>query len=236
MPAVATFCRNREQPVLRALCMVLGLGLSLGLTQGCARSEALKRGDVGSATKEENLPFHVDSVPASNNDGASTGAASAPKHSASVPFGALSQPRVLAAGTLLTVQLQQSLSTARARPGDQFTAVVAAPLTAGHDILVKSGAAVTGRIESEGLSEGLQAGHAGQTRGAGYFRLTLSSITVGDREITVQTSSLFARGAAQPAGIGVKKGHRLTFRLTAPVALEEGNTTATMGSPSPSVR
>src|SRR5580704_2175990 len=107
MPAVASFSRNREQPVLRAFCLALVLGLSLGFTQGCARSEALKRGEVGPATKEENLPFHADSLPASNSDGATTAAASDPKQSASVPFRALSQPRILAAGTLLTVQLQE---------------------------------------------------------------------------------------------------------------------------------
>jgi hypothetical protein len=231
MPAVATFCRNREQPVLRALCLVLGLGLSLGLTQGCARSEALKRGEVGSATKEENLPFHADSLPASSSGGERTAASSDPKQSASVPFRALSEPRILAAGTLLTVQLQEPLSTARARPGDTFTAVVTTPLTGGQDILVKSGAVVIGRIESEAL----QAGHAGRTPGAGYFRLTLSSIAVGGREVTVQTSSLFARGAVQPAGVGVQKGHRLTFRLTVPVALDVGPTTAITQSPSPSI-
>lgn len=223
MPAVATFPRNREQqPALRALCLVLSLGLSLGLSPGCSRSEALKGGEVGSATKEENLPFHADSVPASSNDRASNGAATDPKHSASVPFRGLSQRRVLAAGTLVTVQLQEPLSTAEARPGDQFTAVVTAPLTTDEDILLRSGTAVTGRIESEGL----QTGHSKRMPGAGYFRLTLISITVEGRQVAVQTSSLFARGTVQPAGVGVQKGHRLTFRLIAPVEFDEGPATA----------
>jgi hypothetical protein len=231
MPAVATFSRNREQPVLRVFCLALVLGLSLGFTQGCARSEALKRGEVGPATKEENLPFHADSLPASNSDGATTAAASDPKQSASVPFRALSQPRILAAGTLLTVQLQEPLSTAKVRPGDTFTAVVTMPLTTGQEILVKSGAAVTGRVESEGL----QTGNSRRMPRAGYFRLTLVSIAVEGRQVTVRTSSLFARGAVQPAGVGVQKGHRLTFRLTAPVALDEGPTTAISHSQNPSI-
>jgi hypothetical protein len=232
MPAVATLCRNREQqPAPQGLCLVLILGLILGLTQGCARSEALKRGEVGSASKEENLPFHADSVQTSTSDVAPTAGAPDPKQSASVPFMALSQPRILAAGTLLTVQLQESLSTAKAQAGDQFSAVVTTPLTADRDILVKSGTAVTGRIESE---QSL-AGHPGQVQGAGYFRLTLSSITIEGRQVAVQTSSLFARGTVQPMGIGVQKGHRLTFRLTAPVTLDEAHITAnTPESPIPS--
>jgi hypothetical protein len=91
---------------------------------------------------------------------------------------------------------------------------------------------VSGRIESEGL----QAGRAGRTPGAGYFGLTLSSITVGGREITVQTSSLFARGAVQAAGVAVQKGRRLTFRLTAPVELDEGRAKANTKSPDSSMR
>jgi hypothetical protein len=134
----------------------------------------------------------------------------------------------LAAGTLLTVQLQEALSTARAHAGDQFSAVITTALTVGQDILVKSGTAVTGRIEAERS----RAGRPGQGRGAGYFKLTLSSITLEGQTFAVRTSSLFARGTVQSRGIAVEKGHRLTFRLTDAVVLDETRTT--MNSPSAS--
>jgi hypothetical protein len=111
---------------------------------------------------------------------------------------------------------------AKVHPGDLFTAVLAVPVTVGHDIVVKSGTVVTGRVESERSL----AARPGQVPGSGYFRLTLSSITVEDQQVAVHTSSLFARGTAQPMGIGVQKGHRLTFRLTDLVALDESPTMA----------
>jgi hypothetical protein len=245
MSAVATWRQNRAQhPILRRLLPLVTLpmvtlGLILGLTPGCERSEALKSSEAGSTAKGENLPFHEDSgassnvaisnVASSNKDGSATPGVSDPKQLASLPFRVPGQPRLLAAGTLLTVQLQESLSTARAHAGDQFSAVVTTPLTVGQDILVDSGTVVTGRIESEGL----RAGHPGQAPGAGYFRLTLSSITVEGRQLAVRTSSLFARGTVQSKSIAVQEGHRLTFRLTDPVVLDETRNPMHSQSPSP---
>lgn len=230
MSAVVTWRQNRAQhPILRRLLPMVTLGLILGLTQGCERSEALKSSEAGSTAKGENLPFHEDSVASSNKDGSATPGVSDPKQLASLPFRASGQGRFLAAGTLLTVQLQEPLSTARAHAGDQFSAVVTTPLSVGQDILVDSGTVVTGRIESEGL----RAGHPGQAPGAGYFKLTLSSITVEGRPLAVRTSSLFARGTVQSRGIAVQKGHRLTFRLTDPVALDEARNPMHSQAPSP---
>src|SRR4029077_19153557 len=109
-------------------------------------------------------------------------------------------------------------------------ASVSAPLLVDHDTVVQRGTAVTGRVESaRSLS-----GRPGLVSGTGYFRLTLSSITVEGRKIALQTSSLFARGTLQPPkGVGVQKGHRLTFRLTAPVTLDEPNSMANRQSPGP---
>lgn len=126
------------------------------------------------------------------------------------------------------MQLQESLSSAKAHAGDQFSAVITSPLTAGEDILVKSGSVVKGRIEAERS----QGGHSGREPGSGYFRLTLISIMVEGRPIAVQSSSLFARGTVQSKSITVQKGRRLTFRLTDPVTL--GETSSTINSQLPS--
>jgi hypothetical protein len=54
---------------------------------------------------------------------------------------------VLPAGTMLTVQLDQSLSTARSRVGDRFTATVVEPLVAQTgEVAVPRGARISGVI------------------------------------------------------------------------------------------
>jgi hypothetical protein len=242
--------RNREnrtrQPALLAFCLALTLGLTLGLNEGCARSEPLQRRDAGSpatdsSATEQRLPFHADEDQASVSNGAPVAAAADPKLAVSLPFRAGSQPRTLPAGTLLTVQLEDSLSTAKMQAGDSFTASVAAPLTIDRDVVVDRGAAITGRVESaqsraagpgpDPDSSYADSGYAG----SGYFRLTLSAITIEGRQLALQTSSLFARGTFQwPEGVRVKKGRRLTFRLTAPVTLDVSNSLANRQSSRPS--
>lgn len=225
MPTMARFRENRERyPVLVVFCLAASLGLNLG----CARSEPLHRSDVSSTSSGQNLPFHADTDQGFASDGTLPAAAPDPKQPASLPFQAGSHRRILPAGTLLTVQLENSLSTAKVRAGDVFRASVAAPLTVERDTFVERGTTITGRVESaRSLAD-----HPGLVPGAGYFRLTLSSITVQGRQLALQTSSLFARGTVSPSeGIAVQKGRRLTFRLTAPVSLDEANSMADGQSP-----
>ena len=109
------------------------------------------------------------------------------------------------------MQLENSLSAAKVRDGDSFTASVAAPLTIDGDPLIERGTVATGHVES-----------VRSQAGSGYFQLTLSALTVEGRPLALQTSSLFARGTLQQSdGVRVQKGRRLTFRLTSPVTLNE---------------
>ncbi len=222
--------RFREKRKPHSVLAVLCLALCLGLNQGCARSEPLHRSDSGSQPAQQSLPFHSETDQASANDGASVPAAADPKQAASLPFRATAGTHVLPAGTLLTVQLDDALSTAKVHAGDEFSASVAAPLTIDRETLIQSGTTVTGRVES---ARSL-ATHPGRAPGSGYFRLTLSSITVEHRQIALQTSSLFARGTMQlSGGVGVRKDRPLTFRLTAPVMLDAPNSMANGQSSSP---
>ncbi len=220
MPVVSKMSRNWNRTWFAGCFSIVILGLVIGLSQGCARSEALRRGEGSPANEGKNLPFHTDSV---SNSSPETGAPAELKQGASVPFRALSPPRALPAGTLLTVQLQEPLSAAKATAGDQFRALLAAPVTVGSDVVLRSGLAVTGQVESERL----MTPRSGRVAEAGYFRLTLTSITIEGRTVPVQTSSLFARGSFQPKGFGMQKGHRLIFRLADPVTIEDARSTAT---------
>jgi hypothetical protein len=138
-----------------------------------------------------------------------------------LPFA--SHAHTLPSGTLLTVQLDNSLSTAKVRDGDTFTASVAAPLTIDGDPLIERGAVATGHVESVRAQAG-----------AGYFQLRLSGLTVEGRQLALQTTSLFTRGTSeQPDEVRVQKGRHLTFRLTSPVTLNEPKSVANRQSPSP---
>jgi hypothetical protein len=208
---------------ISSICALVGFSFVISLSQGCARSE---RSVAGSAVTEQKLPFHSDTDP--------TVAVPSPDLRAtdSLPFAAGSH--ILPSGTLLTVQLEDALSTSKVRAGDTFTALVTAPLTIDGAALIKRGAAVTGRVESARSRTDPSA------LAPGYFRLTLSAITVEGRRLPLQTSSLFARGSPQlsnisssanpedppSSGIKVEKGRRLTFRLTAPVALDDPSSIA----------
>ncbi len=212
------------------------LWVALTLSLGCARQEPTPPPNTGSPTDEQKLPFPPDTDHASPSDSAHPALPPDPKSATGLPFRAASRPRILPSGTLLTVQLEDSLSTANVHPGDVFSASVAAPLTIDGDIFIERGTTVTGRVESAQSP----ADHPGLIPGAGYFRLSLNAITIGGRPVALQTSSLFARGTTeqlnvssrgnsidQPAGgVQVRKGRRLTFRLTAPVTLDDPNALA----------
>ncbi len=175
----------QSRPVFSTICLALGLGLG----QSCARSEP-NPGDAGMAVSQQNLPPD-------------------PQITSALPFE--SRAHTLPSGTLLTVRLENSLSAAKVRDGDTFTASVAAPLAVDGDPLLERGTVATGHVESVRAQAG-----------SGYFELTLSAIAVDGRQLGLQTSSLFARGTVhQPDGIRVQKGRRLTFRLISPVTLNE---------------
>jgi hypothetical protein len=209
----------QSRPVFGMACLALGLSLS----QGCARSEP-HSSDAGTAVSEPKLPFHPPANQASAGEGAHPAvspdpnspdpSSPNPKKASALPFG--SRARILPSGTLLTVQLQNSLSAAQVRDGDTFTAAVAAPLAIDGDPLIERGAVATGHVES-----------VRSQAGSGYFQLTLSAITVEGRQLPLQTSSLFARGTSQQAdGVRVQKGRRLTFRVKSPVTLNEPKSVA----------
>ncbi len=202
---------------------LVAFSLLLSLSQGCVRSEPLHRSDAGSQASEQELPFHPETDQTSASEGAHPAVSPDMKLTSALPFRAGPHMNILPSGTLLTVQLENTLSAAEVRAGDPFLASVAAPLTIDGDPLIERGTVATGHVESVRA-------HAG----SGYFRLTLTAITVDGRQLALQTSSLFARGTLQQSeAVRVQKGRRLTFRLTSPVILNDPNSLATRQSLGP---
>lgn len=91
------------------------------------------------------------------------------------------------AGTVVSVRLQNTVSSATASPGETFDAVLDEPLLVKGQTIAERGTAVTGRV--------VEAKSSGRLHNSGYLRLTLASITIGGKAVPVQTSSLFAKGA-----------------------------------------
>jgi hypothetical protein len=200
--------------------LYLALSLSLTLNQGCARSGPLHPNAAASPAGGQKLPFHPHALQASAGEGAHPAVSPDPNATSALPFRTGSHSHILPSGTLLTVQLEDTLSTVKARSGDPFLASIAASLAVDGDPVIERGATATGHIESVRADAR-----------SGYVRLTLTAITVEGRQLALQTSSLFARGTAfESDEIRVQKGRRLTFRLTSPVLLDEPKSMANQQS------
>jgi hypothetical protein len=151
------------------LCRI-ALIACLGLTLSCGRETGLTL-DPNSDSKK--LPF--DRPPQS--------AGISPTHSL-VP----SVTR-LPEGTQLIVCLQRDLSSASARQGNNFATILDAPIAIDGQTLVPRGTTVSGRVLAAKHSEGPQ--------DPGYLRLALVALTLGEKSIPIETSSLFAKGGSR---------------------------------------
>lgn len=211
MYRMANSGRQKHSLIFCVLCLVLSLAT------GCGRPLS----DSNASSAERALPFHADSqafegenrAPAVPPDGT---VGNAP------PFHAELPSAILPAGTLLTVQLPNLLSAKQVQPGQTFSASLAAPFTIDGRKLLERGTPVKGRIEAMRLDD------SNRFRSRGYLRMTLNSIKIGGKSVPIHTLSLYTRASVQPsdspsgvAVAGIQKGRRVTFRLTAPVTLED---------------
>jgi len=150
------------------------------------------------------------------------------------------------AGTEVTIRLGAALSSADARLGDAFSALLDESVIIAGKTVVPRGAPVTGTV----VDTKVRAGHD-----PGYLRITLASIAMNGRSIPLQTSSIFTKGGwhekpaatmnrsqadgpgagpeavaeaaagtrpsytAIPGDVRFSTGHRFTFRLIQPLHL-----------------
>lgn len=95
---------------------------------------------------------------------------------------------VVPANTAIYVRLQQSISSASAQSGQNFSAVLDEPLVVEGQTLAPKDAAVTGKV--------VAARESGHLHNAGYLRITLSSITLNGKTVPLQTNSVFVSGGS----------------------------------------
>jgi hypothetical protein len=184
-------------------CAIAPLAVTLALALACNRPANLPAADAAKSDTSQQLPF--DRQPQS--------AGISPSH-AFIP----SVTR-LPEGTPLTVCLQRDLSSASANAGDRFAATLDTSIAIDGQTLVARGAVVSGRV--------LEAKHSAGPRDPGYLRIALVSLTVGEKPVPIETSSLFAKGgshdtrsASAPKEIVLSPERRLSFRLAQNVNLQ----------------
>jgi hypothetical protein len=211
----------------------------LSLAQGCSRQSAVQSPEAKAniPATEQNLPFHQNPVRTMDNS-AHPAVPSDGNAGNRRPFPAALRSHSLPPGTLITVWLKDSLAVSHVRTGDTFSASVAEPLTIDGETVIDRGILVRGRVESAPPSANPRTYGPDRGPDASYVRLTLNSITVGGKVLDLQTSTLFAKDTLQPKGswsskdreagrqsraLGIRKGRRLTFRLTAPVTFSSPN-------------
>jgi hypothetical protein len=131
-------------------------------------------------------------------------------------------------GTPIPIQLQTTLSSAWSHAGDTFSAVINEALVIDGQTLLTRGTSATGRV--------LEAKPAASSLEPGYLRIVLVSLKVGDRQVMIETSSIFAKGGSRdernPASAAPSAGNqrdkdvvfgldrRLSFRLAQAVDLQ----------------
>jgi predicted small lipoprotein YifL len=91
------------------------------------------------------------------------------------------------AGTPIAVRLQQAVSSASANSGDRFDAVLDEPLVINGQTVAEKGTAAVGKV--------VQAKSSGRLHDSGYLRVTLASIELNGKQVPVQASSIFVKGA-----------------------------------------
>ena len=140
-------------------------------------------------------------------------------------------PAELPPGTQITIRLQAAISSIESHSGDGFDAVLDKPILFQGQTIAPAGSAVKGRV--------LAAKASGHSQDPGFLRITLTEISLKGRVLSLQTSSIFAKGISRDrrkfrGGAGAVKevrkasgttGNRdagfsteeqLTFRLTQP--------------------
>jgi hypothetical protein len=112
-----------------------------------------------------------------------------------------SQTNQLLEGTQVKLKLTSGLTTAVAKSGDPFTAVVFEPVMLGNEVVVPAGTRVTGIVGGV-----IHSRHFALLRGQAAMSLNFRSMTIGDHEVPIRMSVMTIRRATEdPDDIGRKR-------------------------------
>ena len=120
------------------------------------------------------------------------------------------------AGTAIVIRLESPIASDNAHVGDSFLGTLEEPVVFATRTVLPTGSVVRGRI---------LAAKPAESEEAGYLRLTLSSVLLGNKTLDVHTSSLFAKGSL-PDGVKARaqnRSHPILEDVTSPANLEVGS-------------
>ena len=134
-----------------------------------------------------------------SDSGASGSEASGAASSAPAP----PPPVVIVAGTVLTVTIDQSISTKTNSSGDRFAASLAEPVTVDGTEVLPTGTKATGTV--------VQAEEAGHLKGGAVLALSLDSLTVHGEKNAIETSMFEESGKGRGKRTAVGAGGGAAF-------------------------
>ncbi len=172
---------------LRYLVPVAILAMSLFFC-GCGKVPTQSAQNPNSDSQNSASQPDANAAPPDSSASNAIPAANGPASSATSASSAAPEPLNIPAGTPITVRLQQSLSSASAAPGERFDAVIDEPVVVSDRVILPLGTPVTGHV--------VVARRSGRLHHPGELGLTLDTVTVGQREISLATSSVVARGGS----------------------------------------
>jgi hypothetical protein len=204
---------------MRTLSRSSGRTLLPLLLSLCCFSCARPVGNEDAATKSaQPVPFR-NSLEAGSQTTPSPSALAVPNAGSGPTRGVPFHPQTLPAGTLLSVRLNEAISSDNRGQGSAFTASLDEPIVVDGRTVLAPGANVSGRVESA------QASSLSDRRG--YLCMKLNSIEVGGRDLSMSTSTLYAKGTSGARSrierdkslVQLERGRHLTFRLSEPLSL-----------------
>ncbi|HEV8524228.1 MAG TPA: hypothetical protein VGQ71_06995 [Terriglobales bacterium] len=92
------------------------------------------------------------------------------------------KPITVPEGTVLTVRLNESISSRRNTAGDAFTATVINPVEVGGKVVIPKGATATGSV--------VEAVPLGRFKGGARLRITLESVNIGGTNYPIESSAV----------------------------------------------
>lgn len=165
----------------------LAAGVLLALF-GCSHSS-----NSPSATSSSSTPNSGSSAATSN-----TSSAQGPSPAPAPP-----PPVVVSAGTVLTVTVDQNLSTKDNSGGDKFAASLAVPITVNGTTVLPEGTKATGTV--------VEAQQAGRVKGGASIALTLDSLTLNGTKYSIETSEYAQSGKGRGKRTAVGGGGGAAF-------------------------